>query len=188
MRITFKYHLLKKKEVAKSKQVKQLEMQLELFNEDELLEQLNQVNTYYFAFCNLLKSKFSSDEQTYKKYFNTVNSLYLNILGSFKRYLTLRLSVDPIAIEELKIKLSDKAIDSETREALQTRIDLYHNTEIQMQVIRDANEKALTKLIIMALCLSVLRTDSKVSSELESILEELEGVIHESNQTSIRSA
>ncbi len=150
--------------------------------------QLTKLERKFESFCEVLKSQFSPDEQTYARYLNSTQTLYENVKSNLERYSTLQASISAINIKDIKKRLKDENLEEGLQVALEKRLQIYQKAQDNMAEILAINEQIMTKIDDLTVSLGLLHTESSQTVEgIEAALSESQLLIDRAEKYNINN-
>lgn len=167
-------------EVRKETMAKRNEMttavkrDLEKFNDQRSLMQLEQLEAKFAAFQNVLNLQFDEDELTHKRYLTTAEQLYFGAVDNLKRVAMLWNSVTAINVSHLQKQLASEELSEQETDAIKKRLAIHQQSEQDRKDIISINEEAMTSLDAVTIALGGIQTKDGLSDvKLDTAMDEI---------------
>ncbi len=146
-------------------------------NYDKTKEQQIKLQDKFDVFCQVLKSRFSPEEQTYARYLNSTQKLYDIVQSNFTQYRILLNSISAVNAKEIKKKLSDAGLAESLKSTLEDRLEIYHQAQHSMEAILVVNEQVMTTITELTIKLSLVETGQNLEEKAENAIAETQVLI-----------
>lgn len=179
---------------------KELDVCLDFSDNDPLVmqakKQFRMVNDKFRSFKDILGKKFSPNELTYGRFYNTAEQTHGAVLDNLERVVLSFKALKDIDLDylenrydELKKRIDeDKAEDFDKKEfeSVQERIDMRERKFYEIDSILSKNEEAMTEMNKINLKLSEIRThEGRARQDLDETLGELSNLANTASQYEI---
>lgn len=151
-----------------------VEKELNGFNEERALHQLQQLHGKFSAFQNVLNLQFDSDELTHKRYLTTAEQLYYGAVDNLRNLVVLRHSINAINSEHIQKQLEDTDLEEVTKQTLTERLGIYKKAHQDINQLLSINEQVMTKIDDVTSNLGAIQTREGLSSvRLDTAMNEI---------------
>lgn len=158
------------------------------FDDKSGLKQLDQLQTKFGAFSNVLNLQFDKDEVTHKRYLTSAEQLYFGAVDNLRALIMLWHSVEAINPVHIKSQLNNTSLDDSAKLALDERLSIYDSAKAEMLEVLSLNEQVMTKLDELTSKLGSIKTREGLSDvRLDTAMSEILHLINRTEKYDIRN-